>query len=115
MFAGFGEDALQRGDMQVVQDVIDGFDARTGQRRTGLGRIQRILFETGNGFFAEFYDERTGHGVVRRIADFAEVSISGAESPRFGISCMGSVEQAASSREAKIRSFVLLCIYHADF
>ena len=44
-----------------------------------------------------------------------EVSISGAESPRFGISCMGSVEQAASSREAKIRSFVLLCIYHADF
>ena len=71
VFAGFGEDALQRGDVQVVQDVIDGFDARTGQRRTGLGRIQRILFETGNGFFAKFYDERTGHGVVRRIADFA--------------------------------------------
>ena len=104
VFAGFGEDALQRGDMQVVQDVIDGFDARTGQRRTGLGRIQRILFETGNGFFAKFYDERTGHGVVRRIADFVRSLDFGSGIPAVryflhGIRRAGGQQQGGENQE----------------
>ena len=104
VFAGFGEDALQRGDVQVGQDLIDGCDARTGQRRTGPGRIQCVLFETGNGFFAEFYDERTGHGIVRRIADFARSLDFGSGIPAVryllhGVRRAGGQQQGGENQE----------------
>lgn len=110
---GVGEDAFERGDVQVGENLVDRGDARArhGAAAARRGVLRGGLLEGGDGLVVEFGDQRSPGRMGGGVADLGDGRFPGVARPVPAGSWSGSDVQAANSRDAKIRNFLVFCIY----